>query len=208
MKYEKKLWIHNPYELLDNKLGIIPSTDMNMTNKINSISRLGIIIIIIILLIHLNLEMVFYLILFLIIVYIYINLNKKHMKKRAQRWSNEKYYEASNLNDDNPFMNKLPYSAPTQNKYLININRKTNKNYHHKNYHHKNYHHKNIHMKYHKPPTKKQSLFNDTGDIYGVACSQRRIYTIPKYEDQNMFAKWLYTIAPNKKQNTILNFKK
>lgn len=182
-------WTNNLNELF--KFAIIPSIDMTIEEKLNSIMRLILFIGIIATFVFNDTKYILFVFILLITSIFVYNYQEANIKNA------EKFLDNNNLDIvdnqvcvkptvDNPFMNPsiydIKYNSNRPNACSINnidINKSINDNFY-------------------------TRLFRDVGDIYGKMSSERQFYTIPSTtipNDQTTFGNWLYNRGPSCKEN-------
>jgi hypothetical protein len=182
-------WINNLNELFNPVL--IPTENMTLEEKLNTISRLILFIGIISAFVFNDSRYILFIIIMLIISIIIYNFQKKNLL------SAEKFLEDKNLDIidnkictkptvDNPFMNPtlndIKYNSNKPNACSIDnskINNLINDSFY-------------------------SRVFREAGDIYGKLSSERQFYTVPSTSipnDQTSYAEWLYKRGKTCKEN-------
>ena len=182
-------WINNLNELLNPIL--IPTENMTLEEKLNTISRLILFIGIIAAFIFNDSRYILFIIIMLIISIIIYSFQNKNLL------SSEKFLDNKNLDIiDNKLCTKPTVNNPFMNPTIMDVTYNSNK------------------------PTacsidnkKITNLISDTfysrvfrqaGDIYGKMSSERQFYTVPCTSipsDQTSYAEWLYKTGKTCKEN-------
>lgn len=184
-------WFDNYFILFENIQSFFPTFNMNLTEKLNSLMRLGIYSGILITLITGN-YIYLYIPIFIGAFTIYIHHTQN---SEVENFLSNQGLEYDPTQDtpcygptiDNPFMNFNNITDPRDRA----VGCKTYNNQELQN---------NIEQKFN------QNLYRDVSDLYSKNNSQREFYQMPStqsYNDQTAFAKWLYNTGPTCKEDTI-----
>lgn len=166
----------------DRMTEFIPTNDMTLEEKLNSITRLSIYMSAILTAYTNNTKYLYFFILTLLLTHlIYSNMSHKLIEK----YSDVKYVKPS---INNPFMNILP------DDYIKNPNRESsNKINQYKN--------PNLDLSIEKKCS--YNLYSDADDIFNKNTTQRQFYTMPVTtipNEQTKLANWLYSTPPTCKE--------
>jgi hypothetical protein len=166
----------------DRMTEFIPTNDMTLEEKLNSITRLSIYLSAILTAYTNNTKYLYFFIMTLLLTHlIYVNMSDKLL----ETFSDEMYVKPS---VNNPFMNILP------DDYIKNPNRESiNKLNQYKN--------PNLNQSIEKKCG--YNLYSDVDDIFNKNITQRQFYTMPVTtipNEQTKFANWLYATPPTCKE--------
>ena len=190
--FKDKTWLKNPKILYHNlTLSSFIPNKLDKDLNFNAISRIIFLLLFITLLSNFNL--IFYIIIILLIFIVYFYENSRLTKPKTKNSISRKYrifspseYITVRPTYSNPFMNNNCYSKRNEvaNVYIDNnTDRRPKSN--------------------NKKDDILNKIFNNTDDIYGRESSQRQFYTVPKIDDQNHFAEWLYEMGPTLKEQNL-----
>lgn len=193
-----KFWLEDPKILIQsNKLtDFFPTSSMNLIEKLNALTRMGIYLtIILVLLTQKPIYLYICLILGALTVFIY----------KTKEGKIELYLNSNKNNDENNEINKQTLleencTKPTINNPFMNINLITDKK--DKPRACKTWNNQNLKDKVEKDFN--YNLYRDVSDLYGKSNSQRQYYTAPSTtipNDQTAFAKWCFNTGPTCKEN-------
>lgn len=191
MNQPDKIWYENINKFItsENYFEILPSSNMSLETKINSLLRLFIYISILLSLIKIDYKFLFIGILAIILSIVVYNFEKQkkiHTEKFLDKNSIDVIDNTVCLRStvDNPFMN-TPTTEYGSNYDKGDIgacdlsNRKVSQTI---------------------EDNFNSRLFRDVGDLYGKMSSQRQFYTVPNTKipsDQTSFAEWCYKPPPS-----------
>mgnify|MGYP001199956378 CR=1 FL=1 len=166
----------------DRMTEFIPTNDMTLEEKLNSITRLSIYLSAILTAYTNNTKYLYFFIMTLLLTHlIYVNMSDKLL----ETFSDEMYVKPS---VNNPFMNILP------DDYIKNPNRESiNKLNQYKN--------PNLNQSIEKKCG--YNLYSDVDDIFNKNITQRQFYTMPVTtipNEQTKLANWLYSTPPTCKE--------
>ena len=190
-------WLNDPKILIkhDELTNFFPTTSMNLIEKLNAITRLGLYLsIVLVILTHKFKYLYISIIIGLISVFIYkTNENKLELylnnNKSYNKFTEETLLEKNTTKPtvNNPFMNiNLISDNKDRSKAEPSWNNKNIK--------------KDIEQNFNN------NLYRDVSDLYGKSNSQRQYYTTPSTtipNDQTAFAKWCYNTGPTCKEEGI-----
>lgn len=190
----------NDYKILfigDKLAEFFPTIHMTIVEKLNAIFRLSIYLSILLYLATGN-YLYFYIMLiigaFTIIIY---NYKKDDI---------EMYFNSIENSDNNLLVKRIEENisdiTPTTENPFMNINLITDDKLKEKAPPSWN----NDQMKVEIEDKFNYNLYRDVGDLYGKSNSQRQYYTMPSTtipNNQTSFAKWLYSVGPTCKENSI-----
>lgn len=211
-----KFWLDNPKELLATPFEIIPGNDMSMERKLNAIARFFIYLgVIMVILYNKNNYIVISIFGILFTVLIYNNHKKEDLEGNGSYFNFEKFEEnkqpvvedtqlfnnkenssrkvsleeTSNQcrmpTKQNPFMNPLTVEMNTPHLDGCNLS--------------------NPKIKETSKDMFYNEIYRDVDDIFQRRNSERQFYTIPStfdYQDQAIFANWLYNTGNTCKQDS------
>lgn len=167
----------------DNWKKVIPTNEMTLNDKLNSLMRLSIAMALIQYILTHNTKYIYIpLIVGLVTILIYQN---KSLKENMD--SNNESKETTMPTKDNPFMNyNIITDERNKGKAMNSYNNEKIQEDIEENFN--------------------QDLYRDVGDLYGKSNSQRQFYTMPSTtlpNDQTSFAKWCFNTGPTCKEQSI-----
>jgi len=193
MRNRDKFWLNNPKILLDSRRisEFYPSDKMSSVEQLNAVVRFSLYLSLLLILLKLNVNYIFIFLFSLLATYIIYNFDD-NMKKQEDIEHYEVFKDKS-IRSKNKVYVKPTYDNPFMNPSLCDYKNNPNREaYSKKSFIYNEKIKEEIEDKF------SYNLYQDVNDIYGKNNSQRQFYTTPVTtipNDQDSFAKWLYSKA-------------